>query len=138
LSAAPSGRYPKWIDLPDLRQAAEKQLNKGENANRFADAVCFGSSQEFLHAEKLEQEMAAGCNRLIRNAIICWNYLYISQLLAEEPDGERQQALVAALRNGSIIHWRHLNLHGEHDFSEERLRDSVGLDLPKILALDVP
>ena len=26
-----------------------------------------------------EQEMAAGCNRLIRNAIICWNYLYLSQ-----------------------------------------------------------
>jgi hypothetical protein len=82
--------------------------------------------------------MAAGCNRLIRNAIICWNYLYLSQRLAEEPDAERRQALVAALRDGSIVHWRHLNLHGEYDFSEERLRDSVGLDLRKILTLDVP
>ena len=82
--------------------------------------------------------MAAGCNRLIRNAIICWNYLYLSQLLAEKPDAERQQALLAALQNGSIVHWRHLNLHGEYDFSEERLRDSVGLNLSKILALDVP
>lgn len=61
----------KWIDLVDLRQAVEKQLNKGEHANRFADVICFGGGQEFLHAEKLEQEMAAGCNRLIRNAIIC-------------------------------------------------------------------
>ena len=42
----------KWIDLLDLRQAVEKQLNKGENANRFADAICFGRNQEFLHAEK--------------------------------------------------------------------------------------
>ncbi len=50
----------KWIDLLDLRQAVEKQLNKGENANRFADAICFGRSQEFLHAEKMEQEMADG------------------------------------------------------------------------------
>jgi hypothetical protein len=33
----------------------------------------------------MEQERAAGCNRLIRNAIICWNYLYLSQLLVEEP-----------------------------------------------------
>jgi hypothetical protein len=45
---------------------------------------------------------------------------------------------VAALQGGSIVHWRHLNLHGEYDFSEDRLRDSVGLDLRKILALDVP
>jgi TnpA family transposase len=128
----------KWIDLLDLRQAVEKQLNKGENANRFADAICFGRNQEFLHAEKMEHEMAVGCNRLIRNAIICWNYLYLSQRLAEEPDAERRQAILIAFQNGSIVLWHHLNLHGEYDFSEERLRDSVGLDLSRILAVDVP
>lgn len=128
----------KWIDLVDLRQAVEKQLNKGESANRFADAICFSRNQEFRYAEKAEQEMADGCNRLIRNAIICWNYLYLSQLLAEEAEEERRQALLAALRNGSIVLWHHLNLHGEYDFSEEKLQDSVGLDLPKILAVDVP
>jgi TnpA family transposase len=128
----------KWIDLLELRQAVEKQLNKGENANRFADAICFGRNQEFLHAEKMEHEMAAGCNRLIRNAIICWNYLYLSQRLSEELDAERRQALLTAFQNGSIVLWHHLNLHGEYDFSEERLRDSVGLDLSKILEVDVP
>ena len=54
--------------------------------------------------------MATGCNRLIRNAIICWNYLYLSQRLAEEPDTERRQALLAAFQNGSIVLWHHLNL----------------------------
>jgi len=127
----------KWIDLVDLRQAVEKQLNKGENANRFADAICFSRNQEFLYAEKTEQEIADGCNRLIRNAIICWNYLYLSQVLAEEPDKERRQALLAALKNGSIVIWHHLNLHGEYDFSEEKLQDSVGFDLPRILAVEV-
>ncbi|HMB05421.1 MAG TPA: Tn3 family transposase, partial [Isosphaeraceae bacterium] len=48
--------------------------------------------------------------RLIRNAIICWNYLYLSQLLAEEAEEERRQALLAALRNGSIVLWHHLNV----------------------------
>jgi hypothetical protein len=57
--------------------------------------------------------------------------------LAEEPDTGRQQALLTAFQNG-FVHWHHLNLHGEYDFSEERLRDSVGLDLSKILAVDVP
>ncbi len=127
----------KWIDLVDLRQAVEKQLNKGENANRFADAICFSRNQEFLYAEKTEQEIADGCNRLIRNAIICWNYLYLSQVLAEEPDKERKQALLTALKNGSIVIWHHLNLHGEYDFSEEKLQDSVGFDLPRILAVEV-
>jgi hypothetical protein len=113
------------------------QLNKGEGANRFADAVCFSRSQEFRSAEKAEQEMADGCNRLIRNAILCWNYLYHSQVLAEEADEERRQALLTALKNGSIVLWHHLNLHGEYDFSEEKLPDSVGFDLPTILAVDV-
>jgi hypothetical protein len=128
----------KQIHLLDLRQGVEKQLNKGENANRFADMICFGRNQEFLHAEKVGQEMAVGCYRLIRNAIICWNYLYLSQRLAAEPDAERRQALLTAFQNGSIVQWHHLNLHGEYDFSEEWLWDSVGLNLSKIVAVDVP
>jgi hypothetical protein len=132
------GSTPRWIDVLTLRQAVEKQLNKSESANRFADAVCFSQNQEFQYAEKMEQEMADGCNRLIRNAIICWNYLYLSQLLAEEVEGERKQNLLQALKSGSIVMWHHLNLHGEYDFSEEKLKDSVGFDLPKILAIDLP
>lgn len=127
----------KWIDLLDLRQAVEKQLNKGEQAHRFADAISFSRNQEFLYAEKTEQEIAEGYNRLIRNAIICWNYLYLSQVLAQEAEEERRQALLAALKEGSIVIWHHLNLHGEYDFSEEKLQDSVGFELPKILVVDV-
>lgn len=126
-----------WIDRVELRQAVEKQLNKGENANRFVEAICFSRTQEFPYAEKAEQEIADGCNRLIRNAIICWNYLYLSQVLAEEPDEERRQVLLTALKEGSVVTWQHLNLHGEYDFSEEKLQDSVGFDLPRILAVEV-
>jgi Tn3 transposase DDE domain len=81
--------------------------------------------------------MADGCNRLSRNVIICWNYQYISQGLAEEADEERRQTLQTALKNGSIVLWHPLNLHGEYDFWEEKLQDSVGFDLLKILAVDV-
>jgi Tn3 transposase DDE domain len=79
--------------------------------------------------------MADDCNRLIRNVIICWNYLYVSQGLAEEADEERRHALLTALKNGSIVLWHPLNLHGEYDFSEEKLQDSVGFDLLKIWRL---
>jgi TnpA family transposase len=57
----------------ELRQAIEKQLNKGENANQFSKAISFGNHYDFLYDEKVEQELAEGCRRLIQNAIICWN-----------------------------------------------------------------
>ena len=34
--------------------------------------------------------------------------------------------------HGSAVAWRHFNLLGEYDFSAEKLRDSVGIRLPKL------
>jgi TnpA family transposase len=135
------GKIPKsdfllrYTDCVDLRQAIEKQLNKGENVNKFARAVSFGNSQEFLYGEKIEQELAEGCRRLIKNAIICWNYLYLTQKLVDAESEERRQELLMAVRNGSVVTWQHINLHGEYDFSDEKLQDSIGLHAPKILAV---
>jgi len=71
----------------------------------------------------------------IKNAIICWNYLYLSRLYNAMPDDEKKAELLDALRNGSIASWRHFNLHGEFDFSDEKMLDSVGLAIPKNLVL---
>jgi TnpA family transposase len=136
------GKIPKsdfllrYIDLLELRQTVEKQLNKGENANKFSRAVSFGNNQEFLYGESVEQEIAEGCRRLIKNAIICWNYLYLTQKIAEAESEERQQELLTAVRHGSVVTWQHINLHGEYDFSDEKLQDSVGLSAPQILAMN--
>jgi TnpA family transposase len=71
------GKIPKsdfilrFIDDVELRQAIEKQLNKSESANKFSKAISFGNNHDFLYGEKVEQEIAEGCRRLIKNAIIC-------------------------------------------------------------------
>ena len=39
--------------------------------------------------------------------------------------------LLDAIRHGSALTWKHFNLHGEFDFSDERMVDSVGLAIPK-------
>ena len=88
--------------------------------------------REFLQAEKEDQEMAEACKRLIKNCIICWNYLYLSQKLEELKDTASREALLDAVAHGSAVAWRHLNLLGEYDFSDEKLRDSVGIRLPKL------
>jgi TnpA family transposase len=137
------GKIPKsdfilrYIDDVELRQAIEKQLNKSEGTNKFSKAISFGNNHDFMYGEKVEQEIAEGCRRLIKNAIICWNYLYLSQLIAQEKDSERRQALLAAVKNGSVESWRHVNLHGEYDFSDEKMQDSIGLQMPPELALSV-
>jgi TnpA family transposase len=117
----------KYVDDLVFRQAIEKQLNKVEGSNKFARAISFGHSQEFAHGEKEDQEIAEGCRRLIKNAIVCWNYLYLSLELGAEKDDARKTELIEAIRNGSVVTWKHLNLHGEFDFSDERMNDSVGL-----------
>jgi hypothetical protein len=38
-------------------------------------AVAVGNSNKLTQVEKQEQEIAEACNRLIKNCIICWNYL---------------------------------------------------------------
>jgi len=35
--------------------------------------------------------------------------------------------LIEAIRHGSAVTWQHFNLHGEFDFSDERMVDSMGL-----------
>ena len=53
--------------------------------------------------------------------IICWNYLYLSQKLAEIDDPAKREELLQAVAHGSAAAWGHLNLLGEYDFSEDRL-----------------
>ena len=60
-----------------------------------------------------------------------WNYLYLTRELANEKNEERKAELLAAIRNGSVVTWAHFNLHGEFDFSDEKIVDSVDLLSPK-------
>jgi hypothetical protein len=124
-----------YIDDVELRQAVEKQLNKNENVHKFVNAISFDNKHEFLYGTKEEQEIAEGCRRLIGNAIICWNYLYLSKKISEEKVENRKQEMLNTIKNGSIVTWRHVNLHGEYDFSDAKLQDSIGLKIPKILEL---
>ena len=125
----------RYIDDLELRQSIEKQLNKVESSNRFSREVSVGQGREILQADRQEQEIAQACKRLVKNAIVCWNYLYLTQKIAEETDPEKQSAMLQSVAAGSVVSWSHVNLLGEYDFSEEKLKDSIGIKLPKIFNL---
>jgi hypothetical protein len=61
--------------------------------------------------------------------------VYLTQKIADAESEEHRQELLMAVRNGSVVTWQHINLHGEYDFSDEKLQDSMGLQAPKILAV---
>lgn len=90
-------------------------------------AVAVGNLREYTQAEKEEQEIAEGCNRLIKNSIICWNYLYLERQLEKVSDAEARENLLRMIATHSPMTWAHINMLGEYDFSEEKLKDSVGI-----------
>lgn len=127
----------KYIDDLELRQAIEKQLNKLESSNKFNKAVFHGNNQEFQLSTKEEQLIADGCRRLIENSIVCWNYLYLSRLISDAESGDQKTNLLNTIKNGSVITWQHINLQGEYDYSEERLKNSIEFSLPELLELQL-
>jgi hypothetical protein len=44
--------------------------------------------------------IADGCKRLIENAIICWNYLYLSKLINEAESETQKTNLINTIKNG--------------------------------------
>lgn len=124
----------RYINDVELRQAIEKQLNKVELANRFTRAVAVGNPREYSQVEKEEQEIAEGCNRLIKNSIICWNYLYLERQLEKLVDMDARENLLRMITTHSPMTWAHINMLGEYDFSEEKLKDSVGILPLKLVA----
>jgi TnpA family transposase len=117
----------RYIDDVDLRMAIENLLNRIELGNRFTRAIAVGNPREFTAGDKEEQEIAEACNRLIKNAIVCWNYLLLDHRLNQAATEELRAEIRAAIANHSVISWGHINLLGEYDFSDEKLRDSVGI-----------
>jgi len=106
----------RYYDEVLLRQNIEKQLNRVELSHHFAKAVFFGNNRELKYATKEEQEIAVGCRHLIQNAIILWNYLFISEKLSQITNPAELKKQIDFLKKTSMMSWEHVNLHGKYDF----------------------
>jgi len=122
----------EYLDDMILRQRIEKQLNKVEEGQRFSKAICFGNNQELIGEDFEALEIGELARRLIKNAIICWNYLFLTKKIIRERDKARRSRMIWEVSKSSILHWQHLNFLGEYDFGQRKLSDSVGLHGPMI------
>ncbi len=119
-----------------MRQRIEKQLNRIESSNKFGNAVFYANNSEFKQALREEQGVIISCRVLIQNAIVLWNYLYLSQLLANCADDQERGEMINMIKEGSVITWTHVNLHGEFDFRRRAANESH-FNMNKILSLRV-
>ena len=71
------------------------------------------------------------------NAIICCNYLHLSQHLARLTP-EQQAATLATRSPFAVLSYRHLNRHGEYDFSKQSLPAEAPFDMDLIAAWQPP
>jgi TnpA family transposase len=124
-----------YMDDETIRQIVQKQLNKGENANKFARAVFYGNSGEIRFSSREEKLLADACKRLIQNIIIAWNYLYLTDLVLKIPTQERKK-LIQVIQESSPVQWEHINLHGTFDFSKEALKDFLDFDMEELMNFD--
>ncbi len=104
-----------YVDDVELRQTIEKQLNKGELANRFASAVSF-AAESISEQHREDQEIFALCQTIIQNIIILWNYIELTKIIMRS-DAKTREVLINNITTASILTWQHVNLYGTYDFS---------------------
>ncbi|TYZ12645.1 hypothetical protein FY528_04950 [Hymenobacter lutimineralis] len=56
-------------------------------------------------------------------------------VLVQAPGAERQQ-VADAIAASSPVSWQHVNLHGEFNFSDDALKDSLRFDVAALLAFN--
>ena len=93
----------RYIDDLELRMAIKNLLNRIELGNRLSRAIAVGKPREFSAGDKEEQEIAETCNRLIKNAIVCWNYLLLEHSTPKyRPEIARSHGGIKTRANCSI------------------------------------
>jgi len=60
-------------------------------------------------------------------------FLSKRRIWSDQENLVRKAEFLESIQNGSVVTWRHINLHGEYDFSEEKTQDTVGLQNPRIV-----
>ena len=74
-----------------------------------------------------EQLIADACKNLIKSAIICWNYLFMTRYIQKIKSHKEKLAVIEDIKAGTAIAWKHIYFNGIYDFSHEKLTDSFNL-----------
>lgn len=111
----------------EMRQDNRKSGNAIESSNRFSSAIFFANGGEMIYLTRTEQQIADACKNLIKNAIICWNYLYLTRKVQKTKNKTQAEELIRIAKQKTVNAWKHIYFNGTYDFSQEKLADSFNL-----------
>lgn len=124
----------EYIDKVELRQDIEKQLNKGELANKFGNAIAFANNQEITQIHREDQDIASMCKLIVQNLIILWNYIELTKVIMRLDTSEEKEELIKNIKELSIISWQHINMFGLYDFNSLKPQNDPEFAIDEILS----
>ena len=80
-----------------------------------------------IYLTRTEQQVADTCKNLIKNAIVCWNYLYLTRQVQQSKTPAEAEAFIKAAKQKTVNAWGHISFTGKYDFSDENMADSFNL-----------
>ncbi len=108
-----------YIDDKELRRSIARQLNRVELGQKLAGAVFYGRSGEIQVGTSVEIERVMICKTILQNAIILWNYLFLSDYYNKLRTNNERRAAAEMMSKGSVIAWKHINMMGTFDFDHD-------------------
>jgi len=111
-----------YVDDEQLRKSIQKQLNRAELGQKLSEAIFFARKGRLQVGTPEEIHKVMACKTLLKNAIILWNYLFLSDFYHGLTNKEEKEFVLECIASGSVISWRHINMHGLYDFDHEFIR----------------
>ncbi|MDC1346905.1 Tn3 family transposase [Glaciecola sp.] len=106
-----------YVDDKALRQNIQKQLNRVELGQKLADKVLFGRNGKLQVGLQDEIQLVMASNTLLRNMIILWNYLFLSDYCLSLDSHDERANVIESISTGSVIAWAHINFMGIYEFN---------------------
>ena len=106
-----------YVNDEELRTSIQKQLNRVELGQKLTDAVFFGRKGKLRVGLEEEIQKAMSCNTLLRNVVIMWNYMFLSDYYYSLDDDETRKDVLDSISNGSVVSWEHINTLGVYEFN---------------------
>eukprot|EP00456_Euglypha_rotunda_P067176 TRINITY_DN58081_c0_g3_i1.p3 TRINITY_DN58081_c0_g3~~TRINITY_DN58081_c0_g3_i1.p3 ORF type:complete len:162 (+),score=31.18 TRINITY_DN58081_c0_g3_i1:379-864(+) len=102
-----------WIEQPEQRRRATRELNKGEAENALKRAIFFHRIGRIRdHALQAQSHRASALN-LVAGAIVLWNTTYL-QAARKHLANLGRPVSPDLLQHLSPLGWQHINLTGDY------------------------
>ena len=109
-----------WIENPEERRRATRELNKGEAQNALKRAIFFHRAGRIRDPDLQAQGYRASALNLVASAIVLWNTTYLEAAM-RYLERQRRPVPPDLLQHLSPLGWQHINLTGDYLWSDIRI-----------------